>query len=282
MLGIRSYRWQNRLVSLVSYVLLILGGLTFLIPFVWMVGTSFKPTGEVFSRNVFTTSPTLSNYVTVIQNIPMGRWYLNTFIVGAVSVVSVVFFSAITGYGLSKYRFPGQQVVLVLILSTLMVPTEMLLIPWYIAAVRLKWVDTFPGIIFPGLVSASAVFIMRQFMQTIPDELMDAARLDGVSELGLLWRIVLPLTRPAMAAVAVFTFMGSWNAYIWPLIVTNSPDMFTLQLGLATAASAEESSLGNWAITMAVSTLISVPGLIVFSFMHRQIVRGIVLTGLKG
>ena len=282
MFRITSQRWQNRLTAFFSYILLILGGLTFLLPFVWMVATSFKPTGEVFSRNVFPSTPTLGNYRTVLEKIPMGRWYVNTIIVAAVCVVSVCLFSSIAGYGLAKYKFRGQNVILVLILSTLMVPTEMLLIPWYIAAVKLDWVNSYPGIIFPGLISAASVFIMRQFMQTIPDELLDAARLDGVTELGLLWRVVMPLTRPALAAVAVFTFMGSWNNYIWPLIVTNSPDMFTLQLGLATAASAEESSLGNWAITMSVSTLISVPGLIVFSLIHRQIVRGIVLTGMKG
>jgi multiple sugar transport system permease protein len=232
--------------------------------------------------NVFPRSPTLDQYRVALESVPLARWYSNTFIVSVVNMISVALFSALTGYGLSKYKFRGQQIVLLLILSTLMVPTEMLLIPWYIAAARLNWVDTYQGIIFPGLVGAASVFIMRQFMQTIPDELLDAARIDGMSELGLLWRIVLPLARPALAAVCVFTFMGNWNAYIWPLIVTNDPEMYTLQVGLASAASAEESALGNWAIVMAISTLIAIPGLIVFSVLHRQIVGGIVLSGMKG
>jgi multiple sugar transport system permease protein len=279
---ITGYRLQNQLVTLLIYSVLILGTLTFVFPFVWMVATSLKPAHEVMRAHLFPKQPTLESYRIILQKLSLFRWYFNTFLVAMVDVVSVALLSSVTAYGLSKYRFRGQQAIFVLVLSTMMVPTEMLLIPWYIGSVRLGWVNTFPGIIFPGLVSASAIFIMRQFMQTIPDELLDAARVDGMSELGLLWKIVLPLARPALAAVCVFTFMGAWNGYLWPLIIVNSPDMYTLQVGLSYSASAEESQFGNWSIVMALSTLISIPGLIVFSFLHRQMVQGIVLTGMKG
>lgn len=272
----------NLIVDVISYTLLILGGLTFVMPFLWMVFGSFKPVQEALTPNLIPREPTLFAYQTIIEKWPIGKWYWNTAFTAVIGVVAVALTSAVTGYGLSKYNFPGQKFILMLILSTMMVPGEMLLIPWYIAAVKLGWVDTYAGILFPGLVSASSVFIMRQFMGTLPDELLDAARIDGISELGLLWKIVLPLARPALAAICVLTFMGRWNAYLWPLIVTNSREMYVLQLGLASTASAEEGAMSHWSVTMAMSVLISIPSLIAFSVMHRQLVGGIVLTGLKG
>ena len=282
MLQATSRKRGSRATDLATYTILILGGLTFALPFIWMVLTSFKSGSEVFLPHIVPREPTLLSYQKVFDKLPLGRWYLNTFITAAVNVVAVVVGSSVAGYGLSKYSFPGQNLFLLLILSTMMVPQEMLIIPWYIAAVRLDWVDTYAGVIFPGLVSASSVFIMRQFMQTMPDELLDAGRIDGVSELGLLWRVVLPLTRPAVATVCVLTFMANWNSYLWPLIVLEKTEMFTLQLGLAHAAATQEGGASDWSFVMAVSTLASVPGIVALSLMHRQIVQGIVLTGLKG
>jgi multiple sugar transport system permease protein len=247
-----------------------------------MLLAAFKPTQEALTPNLIPREPSLEAFRTILTKWPIGRWYINTAITSVIGVVAVALTSTITGYGLGKYNFPGRQVILLIILSTMMIPGEMLLIPWYIAAVRLDWVDKYAGIVFPGLVSASSVFIMRQFMQTLPDELLDAGRIDGMSELGLLWKVVLPLTRPALAAICVLTFMGAWNAYLWPLIVTNSKEMYVLQLGLASTASAEEGAMSHWSNTMAMSVLISIPSLIAFSIMHKQLVGGIVMTGMKG
>jgi multiple sugar transport system permease protein len=282
MTAVASQKRGNLVVNFFSYTILLIGAASFVTPFLWMLFAAFKPTHEALTPNMIPREPSLEAFRTILTKWPIGKWYLNTAITSVIRVVAVALTSTITGYGLSKYNFPGRQVILLIILSTMMVPGEMLLIPWYIAAVRLDWVDKYAGIVFPGLVSASTVFIMRQFMQTLPDELLDAGRIDGMSELGLLWKIVLPLTRPALAAICVLTFMGAWNAYLWPLIVTNSREMYVLQVGLAATASAEEGAMSHWSNTMAMSVLISIPALIAFSIMHKQLVGGIVLTGLKG
>ncbi|HIQ05371.1 MAG TPA: carbohydrate ABC transporter permease, partial [Anaerolineae bacterium] len=165
------------------------------------------------------------------------------------------------------------------ILSTLMVPTEMLIIPWFIMSVNFHWADTYWGIIFPGVITASGIFLMRQFMTGVPNDLLDAARIDGVSEFGLYWRVALPLVKSALAALCIFNFLGNWNAYIWPLIVASKRQMLTLPVGLG-YFSGEASS--DWHLIMTASTLSVVPLLTVFSFFQRQIIQGIALTGIKG
>jgi multiple sugar transport system permease protein len=183
------------------------------------------------------------------------------------------------GYTLAKYDFPGKNVIFVLILSTLMVPTEMLIIPWYIMSVNFHWADTYWGIIFPGVITATGIFLMRQFMSGVPNELLDAGRIDGVSEFGLYWRVALQLTKPALAALFIFNFLGNWNAYIWPLIVSSAREMLTLPVGLGFFSS-EVSA--DWHLIMTANTLSVVPLLTVFAAFQRQIIQGIALTGLKG
>jgi multiple sugar transport system permease protein len=166
------------------------------------------------------------------------------------------------------------------ILATIMIPAEMLIVPWYVGIARLGWIDSYAGILMPGMLTAFGVFVMRQFMGNIPDELLDAGRIDGVSEFGLFWRICLPLARPALAVVVIFTFLGNWNDFLWPLIVVNSDQMQTLQVGLSRMSSLETGA--DWGGTMSGAALASIPMLIVFMFFQRQIVEGMTLTGLKG
>ena len=193
--------------------------------------------------------------------------------------MSVLFFCSLVGYTLTRLRFPGRNIVFLVILSTLMVPTEMLVIPWYVMSTQFGWVNTYWGLAFPGLIPAFGVFLMRQFFQTLPRDLFDAGRVDGVSEFGLFWRIGLPLVRPGLAALGIFNFVGNWNTFLWPLIIAKSPSMRTVPVGMA-LFSGEAST--QWNLIMAASALAIVPVLLVFFVFQRQIIEGVVLTGVKG
>jgi len=272
-------RRSEALVQATSYFFLILGGVTMVVPFMWMIATSFKPASEIYMGNFFPQAATFENYREVVLKTLFPRWYLNSFICATLSTLSVIFFDSLVGYTLAKYDFPGKNVIFVLILSTLMVPTEMLIIPWYIMSVNFHWADTYWGIIFPGVITATGIFLMRQFMSGVPNELLDAGRIDGVSEFGLYWRVALQLTKPALAALFIFNFLGNWNAYIWPLIVSSAREMLTLPVGLGFFSS--EAS-ADWHLIMTANTLSVVPLLTVFAIFQRQIIQGIALTGLKG
>jgi multiple sugar transport system permease protein len=214
----------------------------------------------------------------VLTRTQFPRWFWNSFLVAAITTVSVAFFDSLVGYALAKLRFWGREIIFVMILATLMIPTEMLVIPWYILSSSQGWINTYWGIMFPGLITAFGIFLIRQFMSGVPDELLDAGRIDGVSEFGLYWRVALPQIKPAMAALCIFTFLGNWNAFLWPMIVIQSANMRTLPVGIA-LFSGEAGSL--WHLIMASSALAVIPVLLVFAVLQRQIIEGIVLTGLK-
>jgi multiple sugar transport system permease protein len=277
-----SQRQQQMLVKTISYLLLGLGGVTMVVPFLWMIATSFKTAAEIYQPNFFPTQATLENYREVIFNTAFLAWYFNSFVIAVFTTASVAFFDSLAGFVFAKYDFPLKNIIFIGILSTLMVPTEMLIIPWYVMSVKglfgLSWVDTYWGIAYPGLITASGAFLMRQFMTGVPDELLDAARIDGVSEFGLFWRIAVPLTLPALAALCIFNFLGNWNAFIWPLIVTSSRPMMTLPVGLM-FFSGEAGA--DWHLIMTGATLSVLPLMTVFLIFQRQIIKGIALTGLK-
>ncbi len=261
------------------YAVLLAGGLVMVAPFFWMIATSLKPASEVFLGNLLPIDPTLGNYLSVFAKVPFARWYLNSIIVAALVTLSVAFFDSLTGFALAKYEFRGKNVIFVFILSTLMVPTEMLIIPWFILSNSLNWVDTYWGLMFPGVMTAFGAFLMKQFMEGVPSDLLDAARIDGVSEFGLFWRIALPLVKPALAALCIFTFLGNWNAFLWPVIITERMDMRTVPVGLSFFSGEAGSA---WELIMAGASMATVPVLVVFLFFQQQIIKGIALTGLKG
>ncbi len=269
---------RRALTTPLSYLALAAGGVLVAFPFLWMGVTALKGPREIFELHFWPHAPTLDNFRQVLTTTQFPRWFYNSFVVAAITTVSAVFFDSLTGYTLAKLRFRGRNVIFIVILSTLMIPTEMLIIPWYTISVRLGWIDTYWGIMFPGLVSAFGVFLMRQFMAGVPDELLDAGRIDGVSEFGLFARIALPLVRPALAALGIFTFLGNWNAFIWPLIVIQTPAMRTLPVGIA-LFSGEAGSY--WHLIMAASALAVLPVLAVFVVLQRHIIEGVVLTGLR-
>jgi len=274
---------QNQMIKLVAYSLLIIGGITMLVPFVWMISTSLKTAAEIYQGNFLPAQPTLENYANVIFETPFPRWYLNSLIVATISTASVVFFDSLIGFVFAKYEFPFKNIIFLLILTTLMVPTEMLLIPWFIMSANPPlgptWVNSYWGLAFPGIITAAGAFLMRQFMSGVPDELLDAGRIDGVSEFGLFWRIAMPLTLPAVAALAIFNFLGNWNAYIWPLIVTSDKSMMTLPVGMAFFSN---ENTADWHLIMTAATLSVLPLMLIFIIFQRHIIKGIALTGVKG
>ncbi|MBB5234667.1 multiple sugar transport system permease protein [Deinococcus budaensis] len=269
--------------TLLVYAALTVGVILTLFPFAWMLLTSLKSFQELFNLSFLPSQPTLDNYRQVLTETRFLQWFGNSLLVASVTTASVLFFDSLVGYTLAKFDFPGKNLVFILILSTLMIPTEMLVIPWFVGVTDIGLTQSVPGayfsIMFPGLISAFGVFLMRQFFDTLPNDLLEAARIDGMHEFGIFWRIALPLVRPALASLAIFTFLGNWNAFLWPLIVIQQPQFRTLPIG--TALFNGEAGT-QWGLIMAASSLAVIPVLIVFAIFQKQIIEGIVLTGLKG
>jgi multiple sugar transport system permease protein len=270
---------KRRVARGVLYVILFIGGLGMLFPFVWMIASSLKHAQDIYSLSLIPPSPTLDNYREVLEDTSYVRWFLNSLAIAGITTASVAFFDSLAGYTLAIFSFPGRTIIFVLILSTLMVPTEMLVIPWFMLSIELGWTDSYWGIMFPGVISAFGVFLMRQFFSGVPRDLIDAARIDGFTEFQIFWKIAIPLVKPALAALCIFTFLGNWNAYIWPLIVVRSDEMRTLPVGIAFFSSESGSAFH---LIMAAAALATIPVIVVFLIFQKQIIKGIVLTGLKG
>ena len=266
------------LVTIVVYLLLTVGALAMLMPFAWMVLTSLKPFDEAYTSAFFPSRISFESYRDAwassrVQSM-FPRWYLNSAIVTSVSVISAAFFCSLAGYAFSRYRFPGRSVLFILVLSTMMIPVEMLILPWYQFMVNIKWANTYLGLLWPLMMGGFGIFLMTQFMDGVPADLMDAGRVDGVSEFGIFVRIVVPLVKPAIAALCIMTFLGAWNDFLWPLIVINDRAMWTGSFGGELAR--------EWNLQMAAATIASIPIITFFLFFQRQIIEGISLTGLKG
>lgn len=275
----RRERRKKRIAQVILAIILLIGGVFMIFPFVWMVASSLKNAQDIYTLSLIPPNPTLDNYTTVLQETSYVRWFINSIVIASITTLSVAFFDSLAGYTLAKFKFPGATIIFLLILSTLMVPTEMLVIPWYVMSIELSWTDSYWGVMFPGVMSAFGVFLMRQFFMGVPNDLIDAARLDGFSEFRIFWNIALPLVRPAVAALCIFTFLGNWNAYIWPLIVIRSEEMRTLPVGIAFFSSESGSAFH---LIMAAASLATIPVIIIFLIFQRHIIKGIALAGLKG
>ncbi|HEY9053957.1 MAG TPA: carbohydrate ABC transporter permease [Rectinemataceae bacterium] len=264
-----------------AYLILVFFTVVMIFPFVWMLMSSFKDATQIFKMKLFPSEPTLDNYKYIFfsKSSKFPQWFLNSAIVAVCTTASVLFFDSLLGYTLSKFRFPGKKLIFLLIISTLMIPTEMLVIPWYAIIRAMKWGNTYWAIMFPGMISAFGIYLMRQFMSTIPDDLIDAARVDGQGELRIFLTVVMPLVSPALATLAIFNFIGNWNAFLWPLIAASKPRMFTLPVGLANF-SGEAGS--DWHYIMTGATVAMLPLVVIFLIFQKQIVKGIAMTGLKG
>ncbi|WP_404291891.1 carbohydrate ABC transporter permease [Microvirga sp. RSM25] len=264
---------------IVAWTLLFIGGVIMVTPLLFMLSTSLKDASQVYDLRVIPTAPTLDNYIEILGDGRFTRWFINSMIVAVIVTLSNVFFDSLVGYTLAKFRFRGRYIVFIAILSTLMIPTEMLVLPWYLMASQLGWLDSYWGIMFPGMMTAFGTFLMKQFFEGVPDDFLEAARIDGLNEFTIWWKIAMPLVTPALSALAIFTFLGNWTAFFWPLIVTTSAELYTLPVGLSSFA--VEQSI-QWEKIMTGASIATLPTLIIFLFLQRYIVRGVMLAGLKG
>jgi multiple sugar transport system permease protein len=261
---------------------LTIGCLFTLLPFLWMLGTSLKSSTEIIRLppTLIPEQPTLASYRTIFTDprVPLARFYLNSLTVSVSVVFMVLFTSSLAGFVFAKYQFFGKNLVFTLILATMMIPFQVIMIPSYLILVYLGLVDSLAGLIIPGAASAFGIFLMKQFIEGIPNELIDAARIDGASEFGIYTQMVLPQMGPALATLGIFQFMGTWNDYLWPLIVITTTERRTLPIML-TWYNSQHGSRHD--LSMAASVLVILPILIAYFLFQRWIVRGIALTGFK-
>ena len=263
------------------YLLLFLGILILVGPFVWMVLGSFKTTGEL--RQVpptwFPEVWTTANYEDLFSRLNFLGYFFNSTVVALAVTIGNIVFCSMLGYALAKLEFPGKRILFVVVLGTLMVPSVVTFMPLFVLTANLGLVNTHAGLILPFLVGAFGVFLMRQFIAGLPDELLDAARVDGAGEHYIFWRIILPLCGPALATLGILTFLGSWNSFLWPLVVATSDTMYTLPVAIALFATGQQET--NIALLMAGSVVVIVPVLIVFIALQRYFTQGIAMTGIK-
>jgi len=265
-----------------AYILLAAIAVSMVLPFLWMISTSLKPPPEVIAwpPNLIPREPTWENYTGLFQAAAFHRFFLNSFIVSLLSTVSIVFTSALAGFVFSKFRFPLRNLLFLLVLATAMVPLEVYILPLYVQMVKVKWLNSYQGLVAPYLIMSFGIFFMRQNIgHSIPDELIDAARIDGASEWRIFHTMILPLSSSAMSALAIFAFMQAWAAFIWPLLVVKQQQMYTMELGLGLFQNRFTIEFG---LISAGSVVSFIPVLVVFLLFRRNIIRGITLTGLKG
>lgn len=267
--------------KIVAYTILSIGGAIMIIPFIWMLSTSLKSAGDVFVfPPKWIPKPILwRNYIDAWNAVPFNRFFINSIFVSVSVTLGQVATSCLAAYAFARLNFIGREKLFLGYLATMMIPGQVTMIPVFILLKKLNWIDTYQALIIPGIFSAYGTFMLRQFFMTIPNDLIDAAKIDGCSQLGILTKIVVPLSTPAIATLATFTFLGVWNDFMWPLIVTNSMEMKTLPVGLA---SFQGLYTTDWTLLMAASTIVLIPVIIVYVFNQKFFVKGIVLSGIKG
>jgi multiple sugar transport system permease protein len=301
----RSVTVKRRLWLLFCYAVLVPGAILFVAPFAWLVSASFQHIGDIFSwpPQWIPTDPTLDGYkgffdIGEVGELTQGsegawRWFVNSIFVATSITVLQLFFNSMAAYTFAKRRFPGRDVIFLVFLGTMMVPPQVTLIPNYLVLKHVPffggndvlgngghgWLDSYWGLILPGAVSAFGIFLLRQYMMSIPDELLDAARVDGAGEFRIYWKVVMPLCGPALAATAIFTFTYAWEDFLWPLIVVSSADKYTAPLGLALFVVKNRTS---WNLLMAGSVVATLPMIIMFLVFQRRFIQGISMSGLKG
>jgi multiple sugar transport system permease protein len=292
--------------KLVTYLILAPIAILFVAPFAWLVSASFQPMSTIFANppTWIPGDPTIDGYKGFLnlgslseaqqaQGHGEWRWFVNSAFVAISITVLQTFFNALCAYTFAKRKFPGRNVIFVLFLATMMVPGQITLIPNYIIIQHIPffggndwlgsgghgWLDSYWGLIMPGIVSAFGIFLLRQYMLSIPDDLLDAARIDGAGEFRIFWNVVLPLCMPALAANAIFTFQAAWEDFLWPLIVLSDPEKITAPVGLALFVVQNKT---DWNLLFAGSVIATLPMIIVFIIFQRHFVRGIAVTGIKG
>lgn len=266
-----------------TYAALTIGAIIMILPFFWMISSSFMTSQEILARPVvwFPATLRLDAYRSLSSAIPLGRMYLNSTIVTSLTAIGILLTSSLAGYGFAKFQFPGRDTLFLLVLATMMIPFFVVMIPVFYLISKFHWINSYQGLIVPNIVTAFGIFLMRQYMLSLPDEVLDAARVDGASEFQIYWRIVIPLSTPVIGALGILAVVYQWNTFLWPLIVARDANMWTIPVGLnSLQVYASNADVIN--MQMAGAALAIVPVIVVFLLLQRYFVRGIALTGMKG
>lgn len=274
-----------------GYLLLIAGSIVMLFPFVWGLSSSFKYTGEIFNYppRLIPAVFRFDNYARLVLSndtygqITFGRWFVNSLFVACARVVLVLFFASLAGFTFAKYEFRFRRPLFLILLGSMMLPFQVQLIPLFVLMSKIHWTDSYQALIIPFAADAFGTFLMRQYMvSAIPDELMDAARLDGASDFRIYRSIALPLSRAALATLAVITFGSTWNAFLWPLIILRSPEKYTLPLGMANLLGTSGQGEQLWGVVMAGAVIATLPLLVLYTFGQRQFISGLTVGAVRG
>ncbi|MCX7601833.1 MAG: carbohydrate ABC transporter permease [Meiothermus sp.] len=249
------------------------------LPLLNLFAASFKSDGELFAPGFWPTNPTLEPYQEALQKYPLARYLLNSLVVALGTTLGVLLLSATLGYALARIPFTGQGLLFGFVVAMLLIPGEVTFLPLYLLVQQLGWLNSYTALIVPFMASPLGIFLLRQFIKSLPQDLFDAARIDGAGHLRMLWHVALPLAAPALGALAALTFLGSWNMYLWPLVTINRSEMMTAQIAVAQVQNVEVTS---WNVVAATAILVLFPTLVAFLLAQRFFVRGIALGGLKG
>jgi multiple sugar transport system permease protein len=278
-----SYRQRKILGRVAIYAIMMLVAVIIVIPLIWMFSTSLKLKSQLFTQQIYWIPKviTLENYQKILNNptTPIGRWFMNTLFVSTVSTALVLIVDSLAAYAYARLEFPGRKVLFTLLIATLFLPGVMFLVPNFVTVAQLGMLNHFTAIIIPSLAGVFGVFFMRQFYQTIPRELEEAAYIDGAGVFQAYMQVILPLTRSAMATLAVITFLATWNDYLWALLVLKDRAIQTLQPGLRTLQGAYTSEYG---LMMAGAAIVAIPVLLIYVFLQRYVVQSVATSGLKG
>lgn len=270
-----------RSIKVVTYVVLIVGALIMLMPFIWMFFSAFKGESDiyVYPPHWLPSKWHFENFTEVFQMVPFLRFYLNSIIVTTTITVTQILFSILAAYAFSRLNFPLKNTLFILVISTMLMPFQVIVVPTFLVVYKFGWINTYQGLIVPFLFNAFSIFLLKQFFMTIPKDLEDAAKIDGCGRMKFLFGIMVPLSRPAIGTVVLFTFLVHWKDYLWPLVITNSTNMRTLPVGLKYLITEGGE---DYRLMMAAALMAIVPILVVFILAEKQFIRGITLTGLKG
>lgn len=277
-----DFRKNSHIVKdIILHVIIYALALATIAPFIWMLLTSVKDIGDIFvyPPKWLPSKFHFENYARAFQAAPFGRYYLNSLIVACTVTLGQLITCSMAAYAFARLQFKGRDILFYIFLGTMMIPYQVTMIPSFMVLYWLGWVDSYQAMIVPGLASAFGTFLLRQFFLTIPKELEEAAYIDGCGKFRVLWQIIIPLSKPALATLAIFTFMGTFNDFIWALIVVNSDHLRTVQLGLAIF---RDRYITDWDLLMAGSVMATLPILIVFFFAQKYFIKGITLSGIKG
>ncbi|NIT57038.1 MAG: ABC transporter permease subunit [Aliifodinibius sp.] len=271
---------QKKLLSVVFHLAMIVVSLITILPFLWMLSTSFMETGEaaVFPPKFMPDAPTLDQYTFLFDRMNLGRYFLNSLII-AVSVTLIsLLVNSMAGFAFAKYSFRAKKPIFALLLSSMIIPTQVTMLPVFLLLNKLGLLNTYFGIILPAMASIFGIFLFHQYLKSVPDDLIEAARIDGASDFLIYWKIILPLAMPVLVTLALFTFMGTWNEFLWPLIVLTKSDMYTLPVALANLLGEH---VQDPELMMAGSVITIIPVLLVFLALQRYYLAGILIGGLK-